>query len=240
MSKTCSIIAVALLCHCAAVLAVDGVPVRFDANYALYSKGAKIADMDRSMTPQADGTYLFKSDTHTAGLISLFRKDHVVEQSTWELAGGVLKPLQYLYSHTGGRKNRNVAVKFDWGANRITNIVNGDSWKMPTAPNVMDKLLYQFAIMHDLEAGRQSLAYTIADGGKIKTYRFEPQGRETIKTPLGELQTLKLVRFKPNSSRRTTLWCALRYRYLPVKVVNEEDDGGRTTAIIQSLTGLSN
>lgn len=218
----------------------DGTPVPFDADYALYIKGARVADMQRVLTHLHGRKFLFRSDTRATGLISLFRDDHVVEESTWKFDGGALKPLNYLYRRTGGGKKRNVAVKFDWDKNRITNIVNGDSWKMPTRPDVMDKLLYQLAIMYDLEAGKRSLSYTIADGGKIKTYKFEPRGLETIDTPLGKLHTLKVVRFRRNSNRETTLWCAIRFGYLPVKVVHVNSHGDRTVAVIRSLTGLRN
>ncbi len=220
--------------------ATDGTQVQFDADYALYIKGAKVADMQRTLTHLHDGKFLFRSDTHPTGLISLFRNDHVIEQSTWEVDSGILKPLRYLYTRTGGGKERKVTVNFDWDKNRITNTVNGDSWKMPTQPDVMDKLLYQFAIMHDLEAGKRSLSYAIADGGKIKTYRFESRGQEKIDTPLGKLDTLKVVRYRRNSTRKTTLWCAIRLKYLPVKVVHVNSHGNRTVAVIQSLKGLRN
>ena len=59
-----------------------------------------------------------------------------------------------------------------------------------------------------------------------------------INTPLGDLQTLKLTRHKPNSDVRTTLWCAKDIDYLPVKVEHIEDDGVITVAIINSLTGI--
>ena len=102
----------------------------------------------------------------------------------------------------------------------------------------MDKLLYQFAIMFDLQAGRKDLEYTIADGGKVKYYDFEPIGNETINTPLGELQSLKFIHHKEGSERSVTLWCAPQLQFLPVKVENDEKDGSRTVAIVKSVKGL--
>ena len=94
-------------------------------------------------------------------------------------------------------------------------------------------------IIWDLQAGKESLQYTVADGGKTKIYNFEILGEETIKTPLGELETIKLERHRPDSRRKSTLWCARQLEFLPVKVENIETDGKVTIALIQSLDGIA-
>jgi hypothetical protein len=228
-----------LLCAFHGSAAATELPRTFEAHYSLYRAGAKVAEMLRVFTRLDDGMYRYRSETRTTGLFRMFRKDHVVEQSNWRVQGGELQPLEYLYEHSGGRKDRSVAVTFDWDAQRITNTVNGHSWRMPSEPRVMDKLLYQLAIMHDLKAGRSPLAYTIADGGKIKTYSFELLGKETVHTPLGEFAALKVSRQRVNSTRETVFWCAEELHFLPVRVENIEKDGGKTTVIIDSITGLT-
>lgn len=218
--------------------AMSALPGDFEANYSLYSKGAKIAKMQRVFRHLGNGLYLYRSETRTTGLIALFRKDHIVEQSTWLMNKDSLRPLRYVYEHSGGSKDRNVAVNFDWDTRRITNTVNGESWLMPSEPDVMDKLLYQFAVMYDLSSGRTPQRYAIADGGKIKSYDFQALGEETIDTPLGSLQTLKFSRHRQGSDRETTLWCAPQLDFLPVKVENIEKDGLTTIAVIDTVTGL--
>ncbi len=214
-------------------------PRVFEADYTIHMKGARVARMTRQFTQLEDGAYRYHSETRTTGLISIFRKDRFVETSNWILSDRRMIPRDYYYSHSGGKKERLVNIKFDWENNRITNSVNGKSWKMPTTPNVMDKLLYQLAIMYDLQDGRENLRYTIADGGKIKDYNFEILGEETLTTPLGKLDTVKLERHKPNSRRKSTLWCAKKLEFLPVKVENVEKDGRITTALIKSLDGIA-
>ena len=77
----------------------------------------------------------------------------------------------------------------------------------------MDKLLYQLAIMHDLQNGRTPASYRIADGGGIKTYSFEKLGEEVVETPLGSFDTIKILRHKPGSSRKYVFWCAPDLEY---------------------------
>jgi len=226
-----------LLCAFGHAAAAE-LPGTFEAHYSLYRTGAKVAEMLRVFERLDNGRYRYRSETRTTGVFSLFRKDHVIEESNWLFRNGELRPLEYLYDHSGGKKDRNVAVTFDWDAQKITNTVNGQSWRMPTEPKVMDKLLYQLAIMHDLKSGRAPLAYTVADGGKIKTYDFELLGNEIISTPLGELDTVKVSRVRKDSRRETVFWCAEKLHFLPVRVENIETDGGKTTVVIDSVTGL--
>jgi len=219
-------------------LADDGIPTPFEASYSLSLMGTQFASMRRSFTRLPGGEYFYLSETNTIGLASLLYKDRIVEQSTWQLDNGKIKPVQYSYDRSGGKKLRKVTIEFDWNTGTISTSVNGDAWHMPVRDNIMDKLLYQLAIMHDLLQGKKNIDYVIADGGKIKTYHFEFLGEEQLKTPLGEFMTLKLERHKPNTRNKTTLWCAQILNYLPVKVENIEKNGRKTTAIIESVTGM--
>lgn len=212
-------------------------PPRFTAEYHLYNHGVKVAEMLRAMEQTSDGNFVFRSDTKTSGLFALVRKDRIVEESRWRMADGALQSLSYSYTRTGP-KERRVAVEFDWVERRIINNINGESWLMPAVPEVVDKLLYQFALMSDLRAGEKELSYTVADGGKIKNYEIEPLGEETVHTPLGNLRTLKFRHQKIGDDRLTTLWCAPNYQFLPVQVEYQEKDGTSIRVVLQSVTGL--
>ena len=229
-----------LVCMCVMTVPANAsetaLPRPFTATYSLHSMGTRFANMTRRFSRDEDGKYRYRSETKTAGLFAMIRKDHIVEESVWHVDSGQIKPLHYSYIHTGGKKNRDVIINFDWAGRNITNTVNGSSWHMPIQAYIMDKLLYQLAIMHDLENGQESVSYTIADGGKIKTYDFKLIRRETVETPMGQFDALVLERHKPGSERKTTIWCAVELGYMPVKVDNIENSGRRTMAVIETLT----
>jgi hypothetical protein len=89
-----------------------------------------------------------------------------------------------------------------------------------------------------LKQGKAKLQYVIADGGKEKIYIFETMGEETIETPLGELQTIKLIRRRQdNNDRQSIFWSAPEMNYLPVKL-EITDEGEKTVVIIDSLNGV--
>lgn len=215
---------------------VTGLPT-FRAEYSLYAKNTRAAQVIRSLTRLDDNSYEYRSETKTVGLISLFRKLHIVESSRLIAEDRMLKPVHYSYGRTGYRKKRDVSIEFNSETNKIKNTINGDFWHLPMEPAVMDKLLYQLAIMYDLKNGRIPASYRIADGGGIKTYSFEKLGEEVVETPLGSFNTVKMLRHKPGSSRKSVFWCAPDLEFLQVKVEHTEKDGSTTVAVLKSLQG---
>ncbi|MEX2353508.1 MAG: DUF3108 domain-containing protein, partial [Gammaproteobacteria bacterium] len=216
----------------------DITPKEFDAVYDVYRSGMKVAKMERSISRKPDGEMLYRSETNVTGLATLFRKDRIIEQSVWQFDDGELIPQTYEYQHTGIKNERNVVVEFNWEQNQIINSVNGDSWKMPGEKGMLDKLLYQYQMMQELKQGKTRFRYTVADGGKEKVYVFETMGEDIIETPLGDLRTIKVVRHREDSDRKSTFWSAPEMEYLPVKLENI-DEGVKTVVIIKSLTGLN-
>ncbi|HDY84394.1 MAG TPA: DUF3108 domain-containing protein, partial [Methylophaga sp.] len=77
-----------------------------------------------------------------------------------------------------------------------------------------------------------------ADGGKLKNYQIRVIGKETITTPLGEIDTIKLTRHRnKDEDRETTLWCSPALDYMPVKLEHIEDET-TFTAVIRQLKGF--
>ena len=219
-------------------VAENEVPGFFEVNYTLYSNDMEVGLMERRFFQKEDGKYAFRSESKTTGFIALLKKVHILEVSNWDFIGSSFTPLHYTYNRTKGKKKRDVEINFNWDKKKIVNRVNDSTWYMQTQVGVLDKLLYQLTIMSDLKSGVIPKSYFIADGGKIKEYKFEHITDEVIETPLGEFNTIKLARHKLNSKQETYLWCAYDLDFLPVKVINTEKDDRLSTAIIKSVKGL--
>lgn len=204
----------------------------FSSTYNLSRENTLIGEMSRSVRKQ-DNTYIFLSESKTTGLIALFYKDVMKEESRWRMESSQFIPLTYRYHRSRKKKERQVDIDFDWGNGRIVTNVNGDNWSMPIEENIFDKLLYQIAIMQELKAGKPVSEFKVADGGKIKTYYFKNLGEEILDTPMGEFSTVKLERYKSNNAKKLTFWCAKDLGYLPVKVENIDKEGKTVTAVIK-------
>lgn len=242
--------AATLLILCLGLVAWPGTPPRaadapvreFTARYKAdyhYNAGMLLsANMVRRLSRNADGSYTFTSTMEATGLLALVLSDNIEESSTWALADGRPRPLKYQYHHTGRKQGdeRHAVLDFDWKKGVVTNRINDDPWTMKVPTGAQDKLLYQYTLMRDLQAGRGLFSYDIADGGELKNFRFERVGTESIVTPLGRLETVKLQRL--HGSRRDLIWCAAALDYMPVRI-EQHKDGRMVTMEILGLEGIS-
>jgi len=212
----------------------------FSAQYKLYANGMEIGEMDRAFSQSGTNAndYIYRSETRTTGLAAIFHKDKIVEQSRLNFTQQKIRPMQYTYQRTGGKKERNIDVKFDWNNQKIINIVNDTTMHFDLEQDILDKLIYQYVIMRDIQNNKLPYTYPIVDGRKIKIYDFRLLNEETIETPIGTFKTVKIERVRQNSEDKTYLWCAPDLQYLPIKVENIETDSWTTVAVINSLTGL--
>ena len=213
-------------------------PPFFNATYKLFSRGLEIAQMERSLHKQGVDGYIYTSITDTVGIVAMFHKDHIVEESQWKIVENQIRPQNYTYIRNGGKKNRRINIDFDWANKIINNVINERQKQMPLQVGILDKLLYQYALMRDLGSNQAEIAYEITDGGKMKKYHFAKMEEALIQTPLGPFQTVKLQKVGQDDKSKLIFWSAPSLNYLPVKVESTDEDGHTTIALIQTLTWL--
>ncbi len=169
---------------------------------------------------------------------------------------GQLVPLEYQYHREGIGKNRHAILNFVWAKQRVRNDVESKPWYMDIPTGALDKLSYQLQMRQDLIARYRDattgsttapfLKYQIADGGKLKDYQFEIQGDEWIETPIGHIDTVKLIRARQNSRRSTTFWLAKEWQFLLVRLQQSDSKGDGFELLLKeaeiggkTVTGLS-
>ncbi len=218
-------------------LAASPTPPAFAAEYQLSRNGFRVARATITLAYPAPGRYLYQSYTRPTRLVSWFRDDRLHESSRGLLSSSTLRPLEYHYALTGSDRERHADLRFDWPKAAVENTVAGHSWEMHIPPGTLDKLVVQLALMVDLYDGRTDLKFNIADGGKLKVYRFKVVGREQLTTPAGQFETVKVERRRSDNKRVTDLWCAPSLHYLPIKVEQlEHTDGTHYRSILQSVS----
>ena len=80
------------------------------------------------------------------------------------------------------------------------------------------------------------LNYPIIKKGKVRIYRFEILGKETLKTPLGEINTLKIRKIREGSDRETFLWFAPRWNFMLIQLWQHEAGGGDYRMLLENGT----
>lgn len=217
--------------------AIASLPPDFEAVYNLKKFGLDSAKSNSSLKQQANGTWLYQSQTRTQGLVSIFRKDKINERSVLKNIKGNIVPVSYEYRHTGSSKNRDRSINFDWDNLRANSIVSGEPSTLPITPDIVDGFSLQLKLMSDLQAGKKSLVYQVLNKGEISPYEFEILGHEMVETEAGDFTTVKLKRSRKDSKRRTIMWAAPALHYLPVKITHIEKDDSHFTLLLESVKG---
>lgn len=135
-------------------------------------------------------------------------------------------------------KNRVDQATFDWDKQQLTTLRKGQNETFPlTDKSTLDPLNLEIQIRQDLLSSTNSALkaeYVLGDAKGLHPLKFSVDGVEKIKTPYGELETLKVSKLHQDKERTTQFWLAKSLDYLPVKVV-QMDDGAIYTIELQEL-----
>lgn len=192
-------------------------PNTFHNQYVSSALGFKIT-VTHSLEQLTDGTQKmhFRAE-------SWFASIDEVSHLQWNDEKSQVLPLQYTYKRRGVGRNKDTDLSFDWAQSSITDNRANSTNPMDTSQRIQDKLSYQLQLQQDLLDGKTKFAYTIADGGNnLRKYAFEIVAEETLDTPLGKVDTVKVKRSRDNSDRVTFAWLAKDWDYLLVRMQQEE------------------
>jgi hypothetical protein len=213
----------------------ENITTPFTAEYDVIRNGNKIGERTHALHKRENG-YLFEARTHTTGLAALLIPGEVTERSFWLLNNNHVQPQRYEYLDSSD-SSRTTRLQFDWQRRHVTNRVGNEAWGMDIPVDTQDKFGYMLALMHDLQHGNTVPEYQVADGGRLKTYRFVSKGKVLLDTALGKLETIKLQRIRADKkNRKVFIWCAPSLGYLPVKIERHKKDTVYTM-LIQKITG---
>ncbi len=218
-------------------MAETRLPPEFNVVYKLNKFGMDAAQAKVSLKKQADGSWIYNSQTKTKGVISIFRKDVITEQTVLKQFGQTIKPSHYQYIHKGSKKNRNRSIRFDWDKMLAYSDVSGNQSTLSLNNETIDSFSLQLRIMTDLMSGKRDLIYNIIKKGEAENYQFEILAEETVQTNAGHYKTLKLKRSRKDSKRTTIMWVAPALQYLPVKMTHIESDGTEFSLVMENISG---
>ena len=218
--------AMILLC---VTLTAQAAPLKsYTATYTVNAFGVSIGKANREFKYDTNAGYELKMHTSSA---SMFLKMEVDESSAGNSA---YQPLHYRYTKKKDKDIIKSTADFDWKALTAVSHYKDSVYTLPLKPDTQDKLSYQLQMQQDVMAGKKTFVYTLVDDKKIETYRFFMKGHETLKTALGEIDTIRMEKESDASKRSTTFWLAPKYDYMLVKLEHVEH-GVSTTVVVDTL-----
>lgn len=132
-----------------------------------------------------------------------------------------LKPLEFVDERTGRHTAR---ASFDWDTRTVTMQYKGEPRTEPLPAHAHDRLAFVFDFAF-APPRRREVAFDLLDGRGRSHHVYAPDGRERIRTPLGEFEALRFVR--DDGEDRTQIWLAAERSLLPLRILVVEKDGTR-------------
>jgi hypothetical protein len=143
-----------------------------------------------------------------------------LEESTFNLSNHEVRSYKYTFRSRENKKKLEGSILFDWKSSILIKSIKGKpAQKEPFKGKIYDKITHIFQLRHDLKLKKKDLTYTVVEPEKTKTYHYTVIGTEILKTPIGNLDTIKLTHISDNKERRTELWLAKDFDYLMVKLI---------------------
>jgi hypothetical protein len=212
-------------------------PHRLSLTYDVSYNGLVAAELIEVL--EHDGkSFSLTSEGRGIGIGALLYRGAAKRWCRGEVTSTGLRPLEY----RDQRGDKPVVVaRFDWVKKTLTREHDGKKATTNMVPLLQDRLsfLYNYAFQSspDLKPGKE-IKVNLTDGKGLTQFQYNVAGREVLKTPAGELETVHLVKQRDNQEDKgTEIWFASDRDYLPVRILVIEKDGVR---IDQMLTRIGN
>jgi len=208
----------------------------FTATFQIMRDSLRLGTNEVALTVEENGDYRYESHTWPSSWISWLLKEDLRELSRGIMDHAGIRPLFYLYQRSGRRTTRTAELTFDWETSTVVNNVDDSRWEMAIPAGTLDKLSTQLGIMRELQNGVTEKTFDVADGGKLKQYAFQTIGTEMLEVPAGNFETVKLKRVGGSAQKLTTIWCAPELHYLPVRILQRNEDQSEYRRELESFS----
>lgn len=241
-ATTCFVFLLATLLGCSRLLANPAPLESHRAEYLLTRDGLPVATMVMELNLSEDDRYHYHARTRPHKALALVGKAleispgaRVDEISGGSMPKGHFRPDYYHHQRENGG-SRELSITFDWTRGRA-NIESEDKpWSMEIPANALDKLVVLLALRQDLALGERDFTYPVADGGKLKSYRYVVAGKDQITTGAGTWDCVEVTRSKQGGPTDYRLWLAPDLGYLPI-LIERDEKGARYSMELSGFEG---
>jgi hypothetical protein len=208
----------------------------FSARFSVSRGALSLGDLELKLSLDAAGDYRYHAHTVPGLLARLFSGEEIVEESQGSLTPKAVIPAHYSLQQAGNDEE-DKEIRFDWRDEKAHTTSEGVTWSQHIDAGTQDRLSQQLMVRLHLAQGMRDMDYPVADGGKIKRYRFQVVGEEQVKTPYGRLRGLKVQRSKGNRAPDYTIWFAPDLDYLPVRIERRQKSGNYLM-VLEKVKGI--
>ena len=169
------------------------------------------------LTRKSATEYSYSSSNTARGLFKIAIPDTITQISDFSIVDGQVRPGTYVGDDGSSDTSKDVSLKFDWAARKVTGTAEQKPVNAMIQPGVQDSLSVQIALMCALAAGESPKSFQLIDKDEVKEYQYRHEGNATLDTPVGKLETVIYTSQRTGANRLTRLWIAPSLGFLPVR-----------------------
>ena len=203
------------------------------ASYDVFRNGWRVAVVSETFEAR-DGAYRIVSESRAVGLLAVLEKHTLRFVSSGALTPLGLRP-QRFEGKRGDADSRQVRADFDWEAGQLTIVHDGRTETFALPPGTQDRISSMYQFMFLPREKLQQLEFSMTNGRKLDHYLYTVRPGGDLETRLGPLATLHLVKQHRADESGAEIWLAPQYRFLPVRLLIQEEDGTRYEQVITRL-----
>jgi hypothetical protein len=193
----------------------------YDVKYGRFAVGSS-----RTRLAREGDAWVLESTTNASGLYRMIASGTLRQRSVFEVLADGPRPMSYLFDDGTSDTGRDVSLQFDWAANRVRGIAEDKRVDIAAVAGLQDAASMQALVVARLRAGREPGVVAMIEKDKVKYYRYTFLRRETIKTAIGEVETVVYRSARDGSDRETLTWLAPKLGFAAVQA-EQLTDGKR-------------
>lgn len=201
----------------------------FSATYKV-SYSILRGEMTLELRQNDDSTYIYDTSLTPRGIVSVFRRGSIMETTTLRIEDGNIKPVEYHSTDTIAHPTRTTVYRFDDPPGRVTGVYKERAIDEPMRANGHNRISAHVAVMFAMNTGAAMTEIPVFDRARWRDFEFEVIPGQSVKTKLGEFETVEIRYSSEDKDKSWSLYCAQALDYAPVMIVYLEDGDVKSKA----------
>lgn len=213
-------------------------PQPYVAEYEVLRNGSAMGRSTVRLQRVDAGSWELVSETEGTSGMAAFAGVSIREHSRLAIAVGRASTLGYDYRQRAALRTRERSLVLDPARGVVRSRDRDATVELPLSAGLLDRQGVLVGLMLDAAAGRRGmLEYTVADRRAVEVHRYRTVAEEAVTVPAGARRALRVERVREGGAgRSTTTWLSPSDGWVPVRILQIEEDGERLESRLVRLT----
>ena len=203
----------------------------FVAHYIADWKSINVGTSDLDLKFAPTGGYMYTWTTTARGVFRLVYSSDVVQKSWFKVVSQHVLPEKY----QADDGSASVSIDFDWDAAKARGVADKKPVDLALKEGTQDVMSIQVEVMLDLKNGTLPKTFHILDKDEIKDFMYTREGTATLKTAIGDLDTIVVASQRTGNNRILRMWFVPALGFVPVQAERSRDGKLEFAMRIKSL-----